>query len=187
MTARRLAAWAQLALQAPASDAVLLTDSPAAWDLLTDRFPATEVLAHWPVPSEPSPDVPAFARWRADLLSLLDRLAGDAWPPAEAPVLPPPPAEPPSPAAFTLQLALVPETPLPTLLAGLSAKTPAQASGDSPVWHCLSEAAQQLGLPGNSPLVQFRNHLVFDFLAYHQALGTYFRRPRPSPACGLHN
>jgi hypothetical protein len=133
MTARRLAAWAQLALQAPASDAVLLTDSPAAWDLLTDRFPATEVLAHWPVPSEPSPDVPAFARWRADLLSLLDRLAGDAWPPAEAPVLPPPPAEPPSPAAFTLQLALVPETPLPTLLAGLSAKTPAQASGDSPV------------------------------------------------------
>lgn len=133
MTARRLAAWAQLALQAPASDAVLLTDSPAAWDLLTDRFPATVALAHWPVPSEPSPDGPAFARWRADLLSVLDRLAGDPWPPAEAPVLPPPPAEPPpAAAALSLQLALVPETPLPTLLAGLNAKTPAQASGDSP-------------------------------------------------------
>jgi hypothetical protein len=132
MTARRLAAWAQLALQAPASDALLLTDSPAAWDLLTDRFPATVLLARLPVPSEPSPDGPAFARWRADLLSVLDRLAADAWPPAEAPVLPPPPAEPPSPAALSLQLALVPETPLPLLLAGLGAKSPTEAERDRP-------------------------------------------------------
>jgi hypothetical protein len=130
MTAERVAAWARLALQAPPSDAVLLTGSPAAWDLLADRFPATVVLAQWPVPSGPWPDGAAVARWRGDVLTVLDGLARSPWPGAEAPVLPPPPAEPSPSEALTLKLALVPETPLPLLLAGLSAKTPAAAQGD---------------------------------------------------------
>jgi hypothetical protein len=132
MTAERLAAWARLALQAPPNDAVLLTGSPAVWDLLADRFPATVVLAQWPVPSGPWPDGAAVTRWRGDVLTVLDGLARGPWPGAEAPVLPPPPAEPSPSEGLTLKLALVPETPLPLLLAGLSAKTPAAAQGDRP-------------------------------------------------------
>ena len=80
MTAERLAAWARLALQAPESDAVLLTNSPATWDLLADRFPATVALAQWPVASGPSSDGAAVARWRADVLTVLDGLARNPGP-----------------------------------------------------------------------------------------------------------
>jgi hypothetical protein len=132
MTVERLAAWAHLALQAPAPDAVLLTDSPAAWDLLADRFPATAVMAHWPVVSGLAPENAAAAGWRTELLATLDRLAQSAWPGPDPIVLPPPPAAPPPPRPFALKLALVPDTPLPMLLADLTGRPPLKAPSGWP-------------------------------------------------------
>ncbi len=135
MTVERLTAWARLALQAPEADAVLVTDSPAAWDLFADRFPATLAMADWPVVSGLSADSAPATEWRSELLAALERLAQTAWPAPGQPVLPPPPAAPPSPGPFALKLALVPETPLPMLLADLIGRPPMKVPSDRPSRH----------------------------------------------------
>jgi hypothetical protein len=132
MTAERLAAWARLAFQAPAPDAVLLTDSPAAWALLVDRFPATCVVADWPAVSGLAPEGASAVEWRTEVLTALERLARSAWPAPDQFVLPPPPAAPQTPRPFALKLALVPDTPLPMLLAELSGRPPLKIPSDWP-------------------------------------------------------
>lgn len=131
MTTERLSAWSRLALQAPQADAVLVTGSRAVWDLLADRFPATQILAQWPLAAGLSADSEAAVQWRTKLWGILDDLAQTDWPPSAPPALPalpPVPAAAPGPLALTL--ALMPTTSLPRLLADLAGIPPVSTEKD---------------------------------------------------------
>jgi len=135
MIADRILAWSRLFAAEPVESGLLVTGDPEVYELISDNTPGVrELIRRMPVPAD-SEAPEAARRWRADLMTCLERLASNPRHSPDAGSLPTPPCAATA-NRFYMSLYYAPDQPPTRVLAGVSGDfrtmpTPA-GRGESP-------------------------------------------------------